>query len=257
MAPIVHCVRHAQGYHNLAAANHSIPDPLLTPFGEQQCRELQENFPFHKTVDCIVASPIKRTIATALLAFQRDIEAKDLKVIALPEIQETSDLPCDTGSDVAEIAREFDGRPVDLTLVKEGWNSKQGKWAPTAKAIDARAREARRWLMQRPEKEIVVVTHGGSLHYLTEDWTGSQRYTEMLPGTGWANTEYRSYTFDPANPANASMVETEESRRRRGPHAEKPLGKEEKSNLENVTHKTWEAQGFQQENSAQEIAAEV
>ncbi|KAK4984350.1 hypothetical protein LTR50_006646 [Elasticomyces elasticus] len=253
MAPIVHCVRHAQGYHNLAAANHSIPDPLLTPFGEQQCRELQENFPFHKTVDCIVASPIKRTIATALLAFQSDIEAKNLTVIALPEIQETSDLPCDTGSDVAEIAREFDGRPVDLSLVKEGWNNKQGKWAPTAKAIDARAREARSWLMQRPEKEIVVVTHGGFLHYFTEDWTGSQRYT----GTGWANTEYRSYTFDPSNAANASMVETEESRRRREPHADKPLGKEEKSNLENVTHKTWEAQGFQQENPAQEIAAEV
>lgn len=39
------------------------------------------------------------------------------------------------------------------------------RWAPNAKAIENRARDAREWLMNRPEKEIVVVTHGGFLHY--------------------------------------------------------------------------------------------
>lgn len=29
MAPIIHCVRHAQGYHNLSVANHSMPVSAL------------------------------------------------------------------------------------------------------------------------------------------------------------------------------------------------------------------------------------
>lgn len=135
-------------------------DPQLTSFGREQCSALQKIFPYHKNVDLIVASPIKRTIYTALLGFSEDIEKKDLKVIALPELQETSDLPCDTGSSAGEVAREFQGKPVDLSLVKEGWNSKKGKWAPNAKAIEGRARDAREWLKARPEQNIVVVTHG-------------------------------------------------------------------------------------------------
>jgi broad specificity phosphatase PhoE len=51
-----------------------------------------------------------------------------------------------------------------------------GKWAPTAAALKNRALEARRWLKSRPEKEIVLVTHGGFLHYLTEDWEDSSLY---------------------------------------------------------------------------------
>jgi broad specificity phosphatase PhoE len=135
-------------------------DPLLTPYGEEQCRDLAKKFPYHGNVEAVVASPIKRTIYTALLGFGDDLASKNLKVIGLPELQETSDLPCDTGSDPDVIQKEFAGKPVDLSLVQPDWNSKKGKWAPTAKAIEARAREARLWLMNRPEKEIVVVTHG-------------------------------------------------------------------------------------------------
>jgi len=78
--------------------------------------------------------------------------------------------------------------PVDLGLVEKGWNIKKGKWEPTPAAIKARAREARRWLKARPEKEIVLVTHGGFLHFFTEDWEDKDLYS----GTGWANTEYRT-----------------------------------------------------------------
>jgi hypothetical protein len=33
---------------------------------------------------------------------------------------------------------------------------------------------------------------GGFLHYITDDWDSKDKF----PGTGWANTEFRSYTFD-------------------------------------------------------------
>jgi len=127
-------------------------------------------------VDLIVASPLKRTIYTALYSLEKIIASKDLTIIALPEIQETSDLPCDTGSDVAELKHEFEGKKIDYSLVKEDWNSKKGKWAPTTKEIEERCKTARKWLMERKEEHIVVVTHGGVLHYLTEDWSGFEGF---------------------------------------------------------------------------------
>lgn len=162
MAPIIHCVRHAQGFHNLSIAAHSIYDPMLTPFGEQQCRELQHDFPHHDRVELIVASPLRRTMYTALISFEDTIKRKNLTVVALPETQETSDLPCDTGSSPEDLASEFASKPADLSLVGEGWNNKRGRWAPTAQAIEDRAKATREWLMARPEKEIVLVTHGKS-----------------------------------------------------------------------------------------------
>ncbi|KAL8797682.1 MAG: hypothetical protein Q9195_000034 [Heterodermia aff. obscurata] len=241
MAPKIHLVRHAQGYHNLSTANHDMPDPSLTPLGESQCRHLAQLFPYHSDIDLLVASPIRRTLYTAIRAFPAELE-KGMKVIALPEIQETSDLPCDTGSDVAILRDEFADKPVDLDLVVKGWDSKAGKWAATSTAIENRAREARVWLRGRAEENIAVVTHGGFLHFLTEDWTDSRRFE----GTGWANCEYRSYRFsDDALDTNASMIETAESRaRRRG--TEKPLTKTERIELKETAIKTWTNAGYQQ-----------
>ncbi len=147
-----------------------------------------------------------------------------------------------------------------------------GRYGGTVEAIEARAKAARQWFKNRPEKAIVVVTHGGVrrpdptfratcyislmttgltdargtrhqfLHYFTEDWADSNKF----PGTGWANTEFRSYRFkdpqDPQNDDNASLVETNESRhRRRG--TEKPLTDTEKMELRETTEKSWETEG--------------
>jgi len=161
MAPKLHLVRHAQGLHNVHDDYTRFRDPLLTPLGKQQCVELQKNFPHHQGVELIVSSPIRRTLYTSLLSFKDDIKTKGLKIIALPELQETTELPCDTGSDPIELANEFASDPIDFTLVHPDWNDKKkGKWAFEKEAITKRAREAREWLYQRPEKEIVVVTHG-------------------------------------------------------------------------------------------------
>lgn len=178
----IHCVRHAQGCHNLSAENHVLPDPSLTGLGEAQCEALRIFFPYHDKITHLVASPLRRTIYTCLLGFDAEVES-GMKIIALPELQETSDLPCDTGSDPTKLREEFGAgkwkETVDLNLVCEGWNKKSAssKWAPSAAKIEVRAREARLWLRDLAMKsgadtEIVVVTHGGYLHYFTEDWTG-------------------------------------------------------------------------------------
>ncbi|KAF1981552.1 phosphoglycerate mutase family protein-like protein [Aulographum hederae CBS 113979] len=252
---LIHLVRHAQGFHNLSYANHSMPDPLLTDYGIQQCRDLSSNFPSLDSLSLIVASPLKRTLYTALYSFEAPIAAKKLAVVALPELQETSDLPCDTGSSVQELEKEFAGEPVDLRQLdgREDWNSKKGPWAPYEDMISARARVARQWLMGREEEEeIAIVTHGGFLHYLTEDWSDHDKFV----GTGWANTEFRSYTFDPNGGANASLVETQESLQRRAGDS-KRLSETEQRNLKLTAQKSWQAEGFTAKTGVPETDAKL
>lgn len=176
MPPCLHLVRHAQGYHNLNVANHQIRDPLLTPYGKQECELLSKTFPYTDSIDLIVASPLKRTIYTALESFSDVIAKKNLTIVALPEMQETSDLPCDTGSDVEDLKKEFAGKAIDYSMVTSDWHSKKGRFAASAPEIEARCRVARNWLRNRPEKNIVVVSHGGLLHYFTEDWQGLDKF---------------------------------------------------------------------------------
>jgi hypothetical protein len=64
---------------------------------------------------------------TALQSFEPVFKANPgMKLILLPDIQETSDVACDTGSDPSALRKEIDekGLPVDASLVHEGWNVK-------------------------------------------------------------------------------------------------------------------------------------
>jgi broad specificity phosphatase PhoE len=322
-----------QGFHNLCAENHAMHDPLLTPFGEEQCTTLRESFPYHHKISLLISSPLRRTIYTTLLSFGPALSNGHCtpNVLALPEIQETSDFPCDTGSDVDKLREEMTAShlPVDLTLVKPGWNVKtlDNKWAPGSEALTKRAREARVFIREKiielqkegeVDPEIIVVTHGGLLHYFTEDWEDSGAYNgeslvpitsvgplhfsfrylisthlcgiaaymtdrinEMrwdIPGTGWRNTEYRSFNFadldhtrpssstsctsssssnSSSNPANATqpphhlndyenatLRETAESRSRRG-KAEPQHPRHKQTELFQAAMQGWEDQGLQ------------
>ena len=174
MAPTIHLVRHAQGWHNLSIENESMHDPDLTPLGKEQCASLRAAFPFHSKIGKLVASPMRRTIYTADLAFG----TKELYPIAtLDTLQELADLPSDTGSDVAVLEKEF-GDKVDLSRVREGWNDKKSAsspFEPTLEKIVARAKESRRALRElaggmESDEHLVVVSHGAFLHWLSDEW---------------------------------------------------------------------------------------
>lgn len=52
-----------------------------------------------------------------------------MKLVALPDVQETSDVACDTGSDPDVLYKELveeKGLPVDLRLLDGSWNVKVG-----------------------------------------------------------------------------------------------------------------------------------
>lgn len=91
-----------------------------------ECRALSEKFPYHSSIDLIVSSPLRRSLYTALEVFTPAV-SRGVKVIALPKLQETSDIACDTGTEVSELAKEFSveqgpsGSVVDLSLLEHGW----------------------------------------------------------------------------------------------------------------------------------------
>ncbi|KAL5318898.1 hypothetical protein ACEPPN_013966 [Leptodophora sp. 'Broadleaf-Isolate-01'] len=270
----IHCVRHAEGFHNLSLANHSIADPLLTPTGKAQCRTLSQTFPSPSKITHLISSPLRRTLYTTLLSFPTAI-ARGLKILALAELQETSSLPCDTGSSLSALTSEFShgeyADTVDFRYVSSDWNSKTGRWSPAAHCIERRARAARVFIRAVAEQslalypdrdvDIVVVTHGGYLHYLTDDWDGAGKFV----GTGWANTEVRRYGFvglegegegeeafrgsmegirGGREREEASLRETRESRfGRLG--AEIELGREEQRTLRDAVEREWCESGYQ------------
>ena len=174
MAPTIHLVRHAQGYHNLNVENEQLPDPDLTSFGIQQCAELKASFPHHSQVRRLISSPLRRTLHTSINVFGRE---ELYPILPLEALQEVSTSPCDTGSNIEVLRREF-GDKVDFQNLSQSWEDKgrTGPNQPHLPKLEARARSARKTLRQLAGKDnddhIVVVTHGDYLHFLTEDWQG-------------------------------------------------------------------------------------
>ncbi|KAJ5273639.1 hypothetical protein N7478_008764 [Penicillium angulare] len=101
----------------------------------------------------------------------------------------------------------------------------------------------RYWLKKRPEKNIVVVSHGAFLHFLTDDWEDACKHE----ATSWANTEHRIYDFVEGNeemPGNdKAMQETKESRQRRGKNGP-PLSLESQRQLRETMLDGWAKQGY-------------
>ncbi|KAG4415033.1 hypothetical protein IFR04_011854 [Cadophora malorum] len=233
MNKTIYLVRHAQGGHNIAN-DFSIRDATLTPHGKEQCKALQAAFPFHNDVDFVMASPLRRTIQTAIESFTPALLRPGVQLLLLPQAQEISNKPCDTGFEKEELEAEikkilgeeaseggFDPKRIDYSVLEPGWSKKSGKFEASLEAVNARAAELRAWLWQRPEKSIVLVTHGAFLHYFTDDWEPF----DPSHGTAYKNCEFRSFVFtDDSNEQEAHLVQVGKS----GPRGVRPPGSHSK-----------------------------
>ncbi|KAF2648237.1 hypothetical protein K491DRAFT_613142 [Lophiostoma macrostomum CBS 122681] len=81
----------------------------------------------------------------------------------------------------------------------------------TSTTLPARAGRVRQWLRDRPENNIVVISHGCFLQFLTDDWK------DLLnaQATRWANAEFCSYALS-SDGDSTLLRETLESKSRRG-----------------------------------------
>lgn len=212
MAPrAVHFIRHTQGYHNIDD-DQTIPDPDLTPKGREQCKHLSAVFPYFDSIDLVCASPIRRAIQTASISMNPYLQSGKNKILALPLSQEAPAEPANTPSSIKRLQQEYDDivnfeRCYELS----DYDSKSGTFAPDNKSLESRAVALRNFLRDRKEEEIVVVSHGQFLHYVSRDVDDDGK---QINGD-WENTEYRSYIFWPVGHQDALLKETDESVKRR------------------------------------------
>jgi broad specificity phosphatase PhoE len=156
MPPLLFLVRHAEAEHNDTVRTRRILTPifnafwpltcrsqhnpytrdaLLTQEGKDQCTILNKlSEPFHQEIDLIIASPLRRTIQTAIYSFGPVLARTEL--ILLPDAQEVSGMPCNVGLDrkelEIEVVKMFEGDddiPIEDIKINydgliEGWNSK-------------------------------------------------------------------------------------------------------------------------------------
>ncbi|KAI7119156.1 hypothetical protein KC316_g18583 [Hortaea werneckii] len=210
-------MRHGQGWHSEAVSpnGHQIHDPWLTPTGEQQCRDRCEGFQRHEQIELLLASPMRRALQTCHLTFEPVVK-RGKKIVALPIAEEASDAPCDTGSEVDILQADFPDI-VDFDNVKYGWWHHDRELAVDPPSLNARAAKLRRFIRDRPEKEVVLVSHGFFNHYLTGDVNDKGEQTTPW----WEETELRTFSFV-EDDERAMIRETDESMRRRGAKEEGP-----------------------------------
>lgn len=215
---VVHFIRHGEAAHNVPPYDVKRRDPYLTPHGQDQAQALGQQFPNLEDVELIVCSPMKRAIQTALLAFADHLKATKTQLVALPELQELSGNPCDTGSSLAELLTEFREHPLDLSLVPHDWDSKDRLWSPTEVRTLARMARARTWLRERPESNIIAVGHAHCMQLLVRDAPNdyendgiAEIKLGLLPV--WRNCELRTFAIDEDKTHVLLFDETKTSRK--------------------------------------------
>lgn len=174
--------------------DYSIVDAPLTALGKKQAQRLpQLTQDLQSIAQVVLSSPLRRTLQTTALGYPDAVKrlGGHAKVVCLPQLQECSANPCDTGSSRAELEAIPEFARFDLSHLTDDWTSKAGFYGTEPAALDARARWIRQYLRERPEEHIVVVAHGDILRRVIG---------EEYP---WTNAEVRLFQFDPATVADA------------------------------------------------------
>jgi broad specificity phosphatase PhoE len=188
-------VRHAESVHNVTK-DFSQLDPSLTSLGVEQASSISQELPSAGNIAAIISSPLRRAIQTALAGFSVVLDKQyfdtssgqgigsGATLFLDPDLQERSDLPCDTGSPTSELAKAFPS--LSFNNLGEEWLKKSGRYGSDDDAVRERAEQVRKNLYEVAKslenekwKDIVVVTHGVFMKFLTEDPDID------LPKAGW------------------------------------------------------------------------
>ncbi|KAH7369199.1 phosphoglycerate mutase family protein [Plectosphaerella cucumerina] len=193
MPSVIYLVRHAESEHNVSK-DFTQRDPPLTTTGLAQAATLTDKFPDTASIAVVLSSPLTRALQTTTVGF-RQVLGKDaaggVQLIIDPDLQERSDLPCDTGSGPAELRKAFPG--VNFGNLEHEWFIKEGSYAADDAAVVERAQRFRERLRnivatlekdikeddERRRRNVVVVTHGVFMKFLAEDDAID------LPKAGW------------------------------------------------------------------------
>jgi broad specificity phosphatase PhoE len=184
--PTVYIIRHAESVHNVTK-DFSLRDPGLTPTGFTQASALATTFPHLSSIAVVISSPLRRTVETTLAAFGEAIQKGDVKLVLDADLQERSDLACDTGRSPSDLQGLF--HSLDVSGLGDTWYVKEGRNTADDAAVEGRAKAVRGRLAEvvkglegkgeGERKDVVVVTHGVFMKFLTGDQAID------LPKAGW------------------------------------------------------------------------
>lgn len=174
----VYYLRHFEALHNIPPHDYTLRDPELSPFGRTQATttlKLIEKIP---SIDLIVCSPLTRTLQTYLLLFQ---QRTNIPLIIHPDLQEVCSDVCDVGSPLDILREKFPNLSDALKTFEESfgpvdWLEKRkpdSLYSP--KQVKIRAQRFHQWLMNRPEKNIVVISHNLMLGELLADSSKNEK----------------------------------------------------------------------------------
>ena len=178
-AKVVHLVRHGQGLHNVEAAlrgtaaykDARLLDARLDETGRRQAAVLGERMRAARMfVDAVLVSPLTRTLETATLMFPLSGVAGGYPppppFIAVEHCREAfGGHPCDARRACSVVAREFPH--VDFSGVgtdEDTWHDPDRR--ETVREVSLRCDQFLHVLRARPERNLVVVSHGVFLETL-------------------------------------------------------------------------------------------
>jgi broad specificity phosphatase PhoE len=196
---VIHIVRHAQGFHNLSG-NGNYADASLTNLGWQQSKELSTHldvFGIKAQVELVVVSPLLRTLQTTIgiwddntmfeegpkddfstqmvsalgEAFQATISTPKLpKFVANEWCREKMGKNlCNQRSNIIIYKRSFPN--VDFSEIEtdaDTWWQKHRAKSENSQDLFARANTFIEWLLDRPESQIFVVSHGTFIFHMCQ-----------------------------------------------------------------------------------------
>ncbi|CAF2108013.1 unnamed protein product [Brassica oleracea var. botrytis] len=176
----LYLVRHAQGIHNVVLEEkrgideigdvHLSPklfDAPLSPKGVQQVSEQHKQIlesGLLNTIELVITSPLRRAMETAVGIFRghKDINLSHNfpPIVALELCRERMGLyPCDRRESIS--TRRICFPEIDFTMVESDedalWREEERE---NLEEVSARGFRFLKWLWERPEKEIAVVSHG-------------------------------------------------------------------------------------------------
>ncbi|XP_028775875.1 phosphoglycerate mutase-like protein 1 [Neltuma alba] len=224
----IHLVRHAQGIHNVegdknykAYLNPDFFDAHLTPLGWQQVDNLRKHVHASgliKRIDLVIASPLLRTLQTAVGVFGGEdyVDRTDAlplmvanagnsnrpaisslncpPIVAVELCREHLGVhPCDKRRSISEY--EFAFPAVDFSLIDSNEDTSwKADVRETKEELAQRGFEFMNWLLTRKEKEIAVVTHSGFLFHTLNTYFGNDCHPVVKKEIckHFANCELRS-----------------------------------------------------------------
>ncbi|CDR45666.1 hypothetical protein NBRC10512_002095 [Rhodotorula toruloides] len=206
MPPRVFLLRHGEAQHNVGPPfpppDHSLLDPELTSRGVTQCAAIPTTYPtFFASLKpentIILVSPLRRTMQTMLLGFSALLPSSTshpVPLLILPQLQECGAYPCDIGGPLKETKARFPHEWLDWSEVEKnpGWNQNRGEFEATEAKNVARARWVRKFIRERKEENVVVVSHHGLLRRIVKAPHAHDRKKSPIQ---WDNATLREYKF--------------------------------------------------------------